>query len=264
MPSIHHTPVFFPRFLCAVLIFFISAASWMQIRAADRPERTAAQPKSLLAYVFDERFSVVRSRPDVEAAYLRRLRTGHRVFIVSNENLRKNEKFRRVIVSSRFVGWMLNAALAAPGIPGDDEKLFRFAMQQPGERALIALKILTSHFEKSSLRPKALLQLGTLADQVAFQISNRANRKLNPEELKLPEGLDETDLFANYRGLDHFESFGIHFRYQAVSDQFAYSGDAYRELIRRYPKAGETVAAKERLRDIRVQPGGVKPDRSTP
>lgn len=264
MPSIQHPPVFFLRFLCAVLIFFISTASWMQIRAAVRPESTAAQPKSLLAYVFDERFSVVRSRPDVEATYLRRLRTGHRVFIVFNEQSRRDTKFRRVVISSRFVGWMLSASLAAPGIPGDDEKLFRFAGKQSAERAVIALRILTSHFERSPLRPKALLQLGTLADQVALQISNRANRKLNPEELALPEGLDETDLFANFRGLDHFESFGIHFRYHASTDQFAYSGDAYRELIRRYPGAEETVVARDRLRDPRNQQVGNKPDRASP
>lgn len=234
--------------LLAVLTFGITIAP-----AATLPSETSKkkETKSLLAYVFDERFSVVRARPDVEALYLRRLRVGHRVFILTPIPDATHSKFRRVVVSRNFTGWMLAAAVAAPGIAGDDEKLFRYAETQPDDKALIALKILTSHFDHSPRRPAALLRLAQLAEGVARQLSVRANRKLSQDELALPAGVDENDLFGNFRGLDHFSSYGIRFIYQKSSDRYLYCGDAYKEILRKYPHGSEATTARGRLKEMK-------------
>jgi len=223
------------------------------VRASNVPEKTSnpKQPKSLLAYVFDDRFSVVRSRPDAESGFLRRLRPGHRIFIAINSPDLGRAKFRRVTVSRNLSGWILAAAIAAPGVPGDDQKLFRYAESQPRDKGILALRILTTHFTRSRLRAAALLRLGQLAEEEARQLSIRANRKLTREELALPDGLEEMDLFANYRGLDHFAAQGIRFAYLAEKDHFVYNGDAYKEIVRRFPESAEAVTAREKLVELR-------------
>lgn len=234
------------RFLMCLAVILISLVVTNRLSAKD-PPASSKKSRSLLAYVFDERFSVLRTQPGAEAAFLRRLRVGHRVFIPTNGAETAHPKYRKVVVSRNVVGWMPAAALAAPGIAGDDEKLFRYALAQPDEKALIALRILTAHFDRSPLRARALLRLGQLADAVSARLSNRANRTLDKEELQLPDGIDEEDLFANYRGLDRFASFGVRFIYLRKSDRFLYCGEAFREILRRYPESQEAVPARERL-----------------
>jgi hypothetical protein len=206
--------------------------------------------KSFLAYVFDDRFSVVRTRPDADAPFLRRLRVGHRVYLVAANPSSQESKYRRVVVSRHLSGWMLVAAVAAPAVAGDDERLFRYAQLQTREKALLALRILTTHFDRTPLRPAALLHLGQLAEEEAGQLSSRANRTLIREESVLPENLDGRDLFANYRGLDHWSSNGIHFVYQGKKSGFVYRGEAYREIVKKYPNAPEVAKARERLSEI--------------
>lgn len=237
--------------LLAGLLLFCSAKSLSQTpQPKDLNQR---KPKSLLAYVIDERFSVVRTRPDATAHYLRRLRVGHRVFIPLPSNETAAAKFRRVTVSRNLTGWIMTTAIAAPGVRGDDERLFGFATTQPNDKALIALSILTAHFNHSPRRAEALLQLGKAAEQVAGQLSIRANRKLSKDEMALPEGIGEEDLFANYRGLDHFASFGIRFVYRKDTDRFLYRGDAYEEILRRYPKSPAAEGARTQLRMLREE-----------
>ncbi|MBZ5553482.1 MAG: hypothetical protein LAO21_12230 [Acidobacteriia bacterium] len=220
--------------------------------AATVPTKTPKKngAKSLLAYVFDDRFSVVRSRPDVEAPFLRRLRVGHRVFLPLGGPPSRNVKYRRVVVSRKFSGWILAAAVVAPGLPGDDERLFRHAASQSREKAMIALKILTTHFDRTPLHAAALLRLGQLAEEEAGQLSVEANRKLAREERSLPEGLDEKELFANYRGLDRWASNGVRFIYHREKDRFVYHGEAYREIIRKFPGSPEAASARGRLAGI--------------
>lgn len=243
------------------LIFTFLFSVWVLNVGVRLPPLMAAEknpsgkePRSLYAYVFDERFSVVRAKPDLNAFAIRRLRVGHRVFLLMQERTQAKTKFRRIVVSRRQVVWIPAAAIAAPGVPGDDEKLYRFALTQPADRALITLAILTRHFDRSLLRPSALLQLGKQAEEVARQISVRADRKFRPEDLSLSDGMEVSDLFANFSGLDRFESFGIKFAYETGSDRYVYRGDAYEELLRKYPRrleAKEAKEAKERLTKIR-------------
>jgi hypothetical protein len=232
------------RFLVISLIFTTT------LFAAAVPAKTREKngAKSLLAYVFDDRFSVVRSRPDVEAPFLRRLRVGHRVFLVVGGLPSRNVKYRRVVISRKLSGWILAAAVVAPGLPGDDERLFHYAASQPREKAMIALKILTTHFDRTPLRATALLRLGQLAEEEAGRLSAEANRKLAREERSLPEDLDEEDLFANYRGLDRWASNGVRFIYH--NDRFVYHGEAYLEIIRKFSGSPEATSARERLAGI--------------
>ncbi len=243
-PFIHRSRIALSLFAVSVIL---CSTKHLQAQA----QTAQAKPRSLFAYVFDERFSVLRTQPGTEAPFLRRLRVGHRVYVPLHQADPARAKYRKIVVSRNVVGWMPAAALAAPGIPGDDERLFRYALAQPDEEALIALRILTAHFDRSPLRPRALLKLGKIAEAISTKLSNRANRKLRKEELQLPEGLGEEDLFANYRGLDRFASFGIRFIYLKKSDRFLYRGEAYQEILRDYPHSPEASSARERLVEIR-------------
>lgn len=239
------------RIIVCLIAVTISVAATNPLSARQISSTSLAKPRSLLAYVFDERFSVLRAQPGTEAPFLRRLRTGHRVYLPIGQADLAPAKYRKVVVSRNVVGWMPAAALAAPGIPGDDEKLLRYASAQPNEKALIALRILTVHFDRSPLRARALLRLGQLAEAVSAGLSNRANRKLEKEELQLPDGIGEEDLFANYRGLDHLASFGIRFIYLKQSDRFLYRGEAYQEILRKHPGSPEAASAHQRLAEIK-------------
>ncbi|MBZ5537403.1 MAG: hypothetical protein LAO31_15720 [Acidobacteriia bacterium] len=234
------------RFLIISLI--LTTALFAAAVPTKTPKKNGA--KSLHAYVFDDRFSVVRSRPDVKALFLRRLRAGHRVFLAVGGLPSKNVKYRRVVISRKLSGWIPAAAVVAPGLPGDDERLFRYAASQPREKAMVALKILTTHFDRTPLRATALLRLGQLAEEEAGQLTVEANRKLAREERSLPEGVDEEDLFANYRGLDRWASNGVRIIYHKERDRFVYSGEAYLEIIRKFPGSSEAASARERLAGI--------------
>ena len=238
-----------PRVLRSLVIILLLTNTVFGAGTSSKPSKKV-EPKSYLAYVFDDRFSVVRTRPDVEAPFLRRLRVGHRVFLVAGNPSSRETRYRRVVVSRNLSGWMLGAAVAAPAVAGDDARLLRYALSQPREKALIALRILTTHFDRTPLRPAALLRLGQLAEEEAVQLSVRANRTLSREEPALPEDLNEQDLLANYRGLDRWTSNGIVFIYQGRGARYVYRGEAYREIVKRYSHAPEVAHARERLSEI--------------
>jgi hypothetical protein len=234
------------RFL---ILFFILASALFAVEVPSKSTQKK-RVKSLLAYVYDDRFSVVRARPEVEGPFLRRLRVGHRVFLVAGVVPPREGKFRRVVISRNLSGWILAAAIVAPGIPGDDEKLFQYAASQPREKALMVLRILMTHFERSPRRATALLRLGQLAEEEAEQLSVRANRALAHEKGSLPRGLDDRDFYANYRGLDRWASNGIRFIYKQERDRYVYQGDAYREIVKKYSGGPEAASARERLAGI--------------
>ncbi|MGB7621590.1 MAG: hypothetical protein WBN92_04495 [Terriglobia bacterium] len=238
-----------PAILRSLVIILLFTTPVFGAKSPSNPLKKTGT-KSFLAYVFDDRFSVVRAQPDVEAPFLRRLRVGHRVFLVAGASRSQESKFRRVVVSRNLSGWMLAAAVAAPGLAGDDERLFRYAHSQSREKALMALRILLTHFDRTPMRPAALLRLGQLAEEEAGQLSVRANRTLTREESTLPDNLEERDLFANFRGLDHLASNGIRFVYQRETDRFVYKGDAYREIVKRFSSSTEAASARERLAEI--------------
>jgi hypothetical protein len=48
-------------------------------------------------------------------------------------------------------------------------------------------------------------------------------------------------------GLDRFSKLGVHFDYSEKSGEYVYDGQAYRDLIRRFPKSQEAIIAHQQL-----------------
>src|SRR5437764_14647575 len=85
---------------------------------AQQPNR--AKPTRSLpgqrAMVFDERFSALRTQPDVKAALRQRLRRGHIVGILSLvRDKQEHPRFYRVAVTLNTRGWILAEALVRLG-----------------------------------------------------------------------------------------------------------------------------------------------------
>jgi len=94
-----------------------------------------------------------------------------------------------------------------------------------------------------------LFLMGETAERVAQQLTRLAQRRIKEE------ARNRRIYLLNDVGLDRCNRMGIGFRTDLEGDQLIYDGAAYRELLRRYPRAPEANQAKEKLKKS-VVPGG--------
>ena len=89
-----------------------------------------------------------------------------------------------------------------------------------------------------------MLQLGEEAERVAETLSQRTRRRL--AEVR---GVDASlrDYYLSDAGLDRYSRLGIVFDFDEANLQLIYEGRAYREILRRFPKAEESRLARQRL-----------------
>ena len=78
---------------------------------------------AIAAIVVDERLSVLRSRPELDGPFIRRLPRGKLVEIKRTTRIPNGETFNFVNVSSRTHGWILSQAVVSPLRLNDDERL---------------------------------------------------------------------------------------------------------------------------------------------
>jgi hypothetical protein len=55
----------------------------------------------------------------------------------------------------------------------------------------------------------------------------------------------------NYVGLDRYNKLGITFEYDEARERLVYDGDAYRELLKKYPRSPEAAEANTRLTTLK-------------
>ncbi|MCS6816385.1 MAG: hypothetical protein N0A16_10605 [Blastocatellia bacterium] len=215
----------------------LSAVAWGQ---------SAASFRALSGYVVDERFSALRREPRLNGRLIARLRVGRFVAVLNERREADGTVFHRVATTRRTRGWLHERAFVMPARRGDDQRLLELIEQAEGFRRLQLARILVAHFERSPLRPRALLILAEEAERAAQELTARLRRQWGA-----PDPASATlrrQWFLNDVSLDRYNRLGITFVYDEGADRLRYDGWAYRELLARYPQSAESTVARERLR----------------
>ena len=202
-----------------------------------------------LAVVVDERLAALRAMPQLNSQLVRRLSRGRLVAIRSSKTSADGITFVLVNVSRRTHGWIQREAVVSSSRAGDDRKLLTLIKRSDGFDRIVRARIFLDHFPRSPLRPEVLLFLGDTAEDLAAKLSVDAARRLK-------DGLGDAPEFSyylNYTGLDRYNRQSVGFVFDKTTRRFHYDGAAWRELIRRYPKASQAAEARKRLDSLYSQ-----------
>jgi hypothetical protein len=209
----------------------------------------AEKVRFIRAFVVDQRMSALRRRPDQQSEALRRLRLGRQVFIIASGNRAEPQgKYYRVAISRRTRGFVHEAALFVPGRAGEDERLLKLIESSTDSLdKMLLCNLFISHLKGSRLMPRALFLMGQEAERVAEALSHKARKHIEGAS-RSQNGPSLRDLYLNYSGLDPYSRLGVRFDFDERTSEYIYDGQAYRALIRLFPKSQEAALARERLR----------------
>jgi hypothetical protein len=132
----------------------------------------------------------------------------------------------------------------------DAQKLMRLIEETRDDFTKVRLaRLCADEFRSMKFAPKALMILGEAAEGEAEKLSRDALRRIGDADMKtLPNaGLTRRGFILSYVGLDRYNRIGVTFDYDAASDRIVYDGEAYRELLRLYPRSAEAQTAREKL-----------------
>jgi len=220
--------------LCLLFILFLQVAGFAQ-------KKPPAGGR--LAVVVDERLAALRATPQLNGRLVRRLSRGRLVAVRSSKTGVDGITFLFINVSSRTHGWIQRDAVVSSSRPGDDRRLLTLIQRSEGFDRIARARIFLDYFARSSLRPEVLLLLGDTAEELAAKLSQDAARRLKVDLGDAPE----FSYFLNYTGLDRYNRQHVVFVFDKDTKRFHYDGAAWRELIRRYPRSSEALAARKRL-----------------
>lgn len=212
--------------------------------ATVKPAPPASPARFIKAFVIDDRLSALRRDSDIQSEVIQRLRLGRRVFIIGTKGGRQgNPTFYRVAVTRRTRGWIHHAALTVPGRPGEDERVMRLLeTASDGLDRISMCELFLEHFSRSKLAPRALLALAQEADRAATTLSRRARKRLAKLDEESPR-----DYYLNDPGLDRYSKLRVKFDFNPSTNEYVYDGQAYREIIKRFPASDEAKRARQRL-----------------
>ncbi|HZS09918.1 MAG TPA: SH3 domain-containing protein [Blastocatellia bacterium] len=241
------------RFLCGQLFYFAVFAallaglsdSLLTARAQSRTKRARRVPGQR-AVVIDNRLSALRAKPDVRAAITQRLSRGHLVGVI-----RPGRQWHQVYVTRHTRGWILAEAVARSGRADDAARLMKLIEETKDNytRASLA-RFYVDEFRATPSAPRALLLLGKAAEAACPRLTRDARKRTanNGEpDPRVGAHLGRREYLLNYPGLDRWNRAGITFEYDAAGDKLTYAGEAYRELLRKYPRSEEMKTAKEKI-----------------
>jgi hypothetical protein len=204
-----------------------------------------------IAVVVDERLSALRSTPQLSGKLLRRIGRGRLVAIRGAKMSQDGIVFFLVNVTSRTHGWIQREAVLSPSHPRDDQKLLNLIKSSAEFDRIARARVFLDEFPRSPLRSEVLLLLGDASEEAAARLSRDAARRIDKHELQSSDA-PLFSYFLNYTGLDRYNRQGVGFVFDIVTKQFHYDGSAWREILRRYPKLPEAVAARKRLGELRA------------
>lgn len=199
-----------------------------------------------VAVVVDERLSALRTTPNLSGILLRRIGRGALVAIRGEKRSRDGVVFYRVNVTSRTSGWIQRDAVVSPARSGDDARLLRLIKGSEDFDRIARARIFLDNFRASEFRPKVLTIYAQAAEDIAGRLSRDASRRLDEKEMNAG-GAPLFSYFLNFNGLDRYNRQGITFMFDAREKRFRYDGEAWQELVHRYPRSPEAVEARKRL-----------------
>lgn len=199
-----------------------------------------------LAVVVDERLSALRATPELNGVLLRRVGRGAFVAIRGEKRNRAGVVFYRVNVTSRTAGWIQREALVSASRAGDDARLLRLIKGSEDFDRIVRARIFLDTFSFSELRPEVLMIYAQAAEDGAGRLSRAASRRLDEKEMNAG-GAPLFSYYLNFNELDRYNRQGITFLFDAREKRFRYDGEAWQELVRRYPRSPEAAEARQRL-----------------
>ncbi|HWP42547.1 MAG TPA: hypothetical protein VNO14_04880 [Blastocatellia bacterium] len=234
------------------------AAVWLLFYSLAVPigvaQSSAGTIRFIRAFVVDDRLSALRREPDLRSRVVQRLRIGREVFIYGLRSGKGGQPdFYRVALSRRTRGWIHRSAVAVPNRSGEDERVLRLAEEaENGFDRIVLCRLLSDHFKRSPLAALSLLRLAEEAERAAASLSARARRRLSGID---KDGLNARDYYLSDAGLDRYSRLGVGFDFDEAAARYVYDGQAYRDIIRRYPRTPEARIARARLEARAGRPG---------
>jgi hypothetical protein len=232
--------------IAAATFFLLTLAFILPITSEAQRQRRAPAGGGV-AVVVDERLAALRDAPRLTANLVQRLGRARYVAVTGERVSAEGVTFLRVLVTSRTGGWLQSEAVVRPARAGEDARLFRLARGSATDFDRLArARILLDAFPRSPVRPAALLLFGDAAAEAAERLTRDARRRLDPRELE-PNGAPLASYFLNFNGLDRFRRLGVVYDFDPAAKRFRYDGAAWREILRRHPRAPEAAEARRRL-----------------
>ena len=162
----------------------------------------------------------------------------------------KQPGFYRVAVTRRTRGWIHEAAVAVPGRAGEDKRVLErlTSMVDHFDRVTLC-HLFIEKFTNSPLMPQALLLFGEEMDRAAHTLSHNATRRL--KNLQEEQADRRRDYYLSDPGLDRYSKLGVRFQYAEKSGEYVYDGQAYRDLVKRFPRSEQAEASRRHLEEAK-------------
>ncbi|HYE74714.1 MAG TPA: hypothetical protein VEF04_15345 [Blastocatellia bacterium] len=205
------------------------------------------------AIIFDDQLAALRTRPDLKAPLLQRLRYGRTVGLTGPVRTSPDGmKFFLVSVSRNTRGWLLADAVIRPRHRADAERLSKVIAETEDLYSRMRLaRLCADEFRGMAVAQQALFALGEAAEQAAVPLTREAKRRVNGLVENASSTLSGRTYALNYSGLDRYNRIGVTFDYDEAQQRFVYDGAAYRELIRSYPRSANAQLAREKLAKLK-------------
>ena len=229
---------------------FVTAPASAQT-AGNQANKPAARIRFVRAFVIDDRLSALRREADIQSTVIQRLRFGRAVYVLQTRNgdILQNG-FYRIAISRRTRGWIHRSALAIAGRAGEDQRVMNLIDSRSEEIDRLTLcRLLIDHFPRSALIARALLAMGKEAERAATEIASLARKRLS----KMGEenhNAPVRDYYLSDTALDRYSRLRIRFDFDESTSAYIYDGQAYRELIKKFPASDEAKTAQLRLSEM--------------
>ena len=217
----------------------------------NKPAAVRSAETGRTAVVMDETLSVLREKPSLFALAIQRMQRGRVVKILGTAEA-DGVKFYKVAAPPANVGWVQADAVFGKFRAGDEERLAKLVQAADGfDQVELAVNFLEM-FPDSKLKPSILLLFGDLLEEVAAKLSKDANSRLSRREMAA-SAAPQHSYFLNFVSLDRYRKLGILFLFNPTTKTFHYEGGSWKEIVAKYPAAGEAVEAQKRLEALKMK-----------
>ncbi|MCS6874342.1 MAG: SH3 domain-containing protein [Pyrinomonadaceae bacterium] len=240
------------RFAFFLLFSFVTSTVSAQQKSVALQKRSDKKTKEEAVFVvIDERLAVVRTDASLYATPIQRIRRGRIVTVSATKQDENGIKFY-LIQLPNLKGWIQAEALAFTKSKTDDRRLVMLIQGSSGFDKIERVAIFLKHYPNSEFRPAVLLLFGDLLEEAAYNLSRDANRRLDEKEMKA-SGAPIKSFYLSYSGLDRYRKLGVVFLFNENTRSFHYDGQAWKEIINRYPNTFEATEAKKRLENLELK-----------
>ncbi|MCI0485501.1 MAG: hypothetical protein L0229_02765 [Blastocatellia bacterium] len=229
------------------LILISTALARPNGQSASKQTQTR-RPRLIKAFIVDYRLSALRREPDMQSEVIKRLSIGRPVYIIGSKSGGEGQpRFYRVAVSRRTRGWIHESAIAVPGRAGEPERVMKLITDtRDGLNRIAICRLFIDRFGRSPLLPRAMFAMAEESDDAGTSLTRNARKRL----AKVGEegnDVDVRDYYLSDTGLDRYSRLHIKFDFNPDTNRYVYDGQAYRDIIKRFPDSDEAVRARVRL-----------------